>query len=163
MPGNNDVFALHVNEFIFLTTLEELGSTDIITHSPTEFHLIHNHRSVDGKVHECDLSGKKLRVEVEGEMFDVEIKDPLDQMLEKMGFGMADGKHIEDIRAPMPGLVLHVSVTEGQEIKEGEPVLVLEAMKMENSIILHGDAKIKKILVKTGQSVEKGQVLVELE
>jgi len=88
---------------------------------------------------------------------------PLDQMLEKMGFGMADGKHIEDIRAPMPGLVLHVSVTEGQEIKDGEPVLVLEAMKMENSIILHGDAKIKKILVKTGQSVEKGQVLVELE
>jgi len=59
--------------------------------------------------------------------------------------------------------VLHVSVTEGQEIKEGEPVLVLEAMKMENSIVLHGDAKIKKILVKTGQSVEKGQVLVELE
>ena len=161
--GSNDIFKIQVNEFIFHTTLEELRSTVIIARSATEFHVIHNHRSVDGKVHECDLSAKKLRVEVEGEMFEVEIKDPLDQMLEKMGFGMVDGKHIEDIKAPMPGLVLHVSVTEGQEIKEGEPVLVLEAMKMENSIVLHGDAKIKKILVKTGQSVEKGQVLVELE
>ncbi|HYK45428.1 MAG TPA: acetyl-CoA carboxylase biotin carboxyl carrier protein subunit [Parafilimonas sp.] len=163
MPGNNDIFTIQVNEFIFQTTLEELGSSDIITRSPTEFHLIHNHRSTTGKVHECDLTGKKLRVEVDGEMFEVEIKDPLDQMLEKMGFGMPDGKHIDDIRAPMPGLVLHISVTEGQEIKQGEPVLVLEAMKMENSIVLPGDAKIKKILVKTGQTVEKGEVLVELE
>ena len=56
-----------------------------------------------------------------------------------------------------------MSVTEGQEVKEGEPALVLEAMKMENNIILHGDAKIKKVLVKRGQSVDKGQVLIELE
>jgi len=59
--------------------------------------------------------------------------------------------------------VLQVSVTESQEVKEGDPILILEAMKMENSITLHHDAKIKKIHVKSGQSVEKGQVLVELE
>ena len=162
MPGNAS-FLVKVNEFVFNITREELKSTEIISKSTTEFHVIHHNRSVTGNVHESDMSGKKLRVEVAGEMFEVEIKDQLDQMLEKMGFGIAGGKHIEDIKAPMPGLVVQVSVSEGQEVKEGEPVLVLEAMKMENSIILHGDAKIKKVLVKSGQSVDKGQVLIELE
>jgi biotin carboxyl carrier protein len=114
-------------------------------------------------VHECDHACKKLQVEVDGEIFDVEIQDQLDQMLEEMGFGIAAGKLIEDIKAPMPGLVVQVSVVEGQEVKEGESLLVLEAMKMENSITLHGDAKIKKVHVKSGQSVDKGQVLIELE
>jgi biotin carboxyl carrier protein len=152
-----------VNEFLFRTTQEELESTDIIKKSATEFHLIKDHHSVMGKVHESDVTGKKLRIEVEGAIFDVEIKDPLDQMLEKMGFGMGGGKRVGNVKAPMPGLVLQVSVTEGQDVKEGEIILILEAMKMENSIMLNGNAKIKKIHVKNGQAVEKGQVLVELE
>jgi biotin carboxyl carrier protein len=163
MPDKNESFIIKVNEFIFKTTAEELGSIDITGKSDTEFHLIKDHQSIKGKVHEADITGKKLRVEVEGEMFNVEIKDRLDQMLEKMGFGMGKGKRISDIKAPMPGLVLKLSVTEGQEVKDGEPILVLDAMKMENSIMLQGNAKIKKIHVKSGQSVEKGQVLIELE
>jgi biotin carboxyl carrier protein len=63
----------------------------------------------------------------------------------------------------MPGLVLEVSVTDGQPVNEGDRILILEAMKMENSILIHADATIKKVNVKAGQAVEKGQVLVELE
>jgi biotin carboxyl carrier protein len=163
MPDKNESLIVKVNELLFKVTAEELGSIDMIRKSDTEFHLVKDHRSVRGQVHEADTTGKKLRVEVDGEMFDVEIKDKLDQMLEKMGFGMGKGKRISDIKAPMPGLVLKLSVTEGQEVKDGEPILVLEAMKMENSIMLHGNARIKKIHVKSGQSVEKGQVLIELE
>jgi len=163
MPNENETFMVKVNEFIFRTTQEELESTDIIKKSATEFHIIKDHRSVTGKVLESDITGKKLRIEVEGDMFNVEIKDRLDQMLEKMGFGIGGGKRAGDIKAPMPGLVLQISVTEGQEVKEGESILILEAMKMENSIMLHSNAKIKKIHVKSGQAVEKGQVLVELE
>jgi biotin carboxyl carrier protein len=163
MPDKIETFIVKVNEFLFKTTLEELEAIDMIRKSDTEFHLIKDHSSVKGKVHESDATGKKLRIEIEGEMFDVEIKDHLDQMLEKMGFGVGKGKRVSDIKAPMPGLVLQILVTEGQEVKDGEPVLILEAMKMENSIMLQGDAKIKKIHVKGGQSVEKGQALVELE
>jgi len=163
MPDKNEPFIIKVNEFLFKTTLEELEAIDIIKKSDEEFHLIKDHNSVKGKVHGSDATGKKLRIEVEGEMFDVEIKGKLDQMLEKMGFGIGKGKRVSDVKAPMPGLVLQVLVTEGQEVKDGEPVLILEAMKMENSIMLQGAAKIKKIHVKNGQSVEKGQALVELE
>jgi biotin carboxyl carrier protein len=163
MPDKNESFIVKVNEFVFNITQEELELTDIMKKSETEFHLIKDHQSVKGQVDESGITGKKLRIEIEGKMFDVEIKDKLDQMLEKMGFGIGKEKRVSDVKAPMPGLVLQVLVAEGQEVKDGEPVLILEAMKMENSIMLQGDAKIKKIHVKNGQSVEKGQALVELE
>jgi biotin carboxyl carrier protein len=163
MSGKNETFEVKVNDFIFSVTQEDMESSNIISKSPTEFHLIKDHRSVTGKVHESDTARKRLRVEVGGDTFDIEIKEPLDQMLEKMGFGSVSSRHIKDIKAPMPGLVLKISVSEGQDGKEGDSVLILEAMKMENNIVLHKDSKIKKILVKSGQAVEKGQVLVELE
>jgi len=163
MPVNNERFLIKVNEFLFTMSQEELQAIDIMQTSPTEFHLIKDHHSVTGKVREPVSNGKKLQIEIEGEIFEVEIKSSLDQMLEKMGFGVGIGKRITDIKAPMPGLVLKVFITEGQEVKDGEPVLILEAMKMENSIILNSDAKIKKIHVRSGQAVEKGQVLVEFE
>ena len=135
---------------------------DIIKKTPTEFSLIRDYKSVNAKLTWANITGKKVTVEVEGENFDIEIKDELDQMLEVMGFGIASTKHIKDIKAPMPGLVLEISVEEGQEVKEGERILILEAMKMENSIMIHADATIKKINVKAGQAVDKGQLLVEL-
>ena len=72
-------------------------------------------------------------------------------------------KQVKEIKAPMPGLVLEIVVTDGQEVKEGDKLLILEAMKMENSIIIQTSAIIKKVSVSAGQAVEKGQVLLELE
>jgi biotin carboxyl carrier protein len=100
---------------------------------------------------------------MEGETYDIEVKDELAQMLDSLGFSTTSTKHIKEIKAPMPGLVLQISVAEGQEVKEGDRILILEAMKMENSIVIHANAKIKKIRVQPGQAVDKGQVLVDLE
>ena len=100
---------------------------------------------------------------MDGETFELVIKDELDQRLDSMGFSSTSTKHIKEIKAPMPGLVLEVAVKEGQEVKEGERILILEAMKMENSIMIHTTAIIKRIAVTPGQAVDKGQVLVELE
>ena len=100
---------------------------------------------------------------MDGETYNVEIKDELDQMLDVMGFSVSTAKLIKEVKAPMPGMVLEVVVKEGQQIKEGEKILILGAMKMENSILGHSDATIKRVAVTVGQAVEKGQVLVELE
>jgi biotin carboxyl carrier protein len=62
----------------------------------------------------------------------------------------------------MPGQVLQIAVTEGQQVQEGDTILILVAMKMENSIRINTDATIKRIAVNPGQAVDKGQVLVEL-
>ncbi len=163
MAEKNKTVMVKANEFVFSFSPEEIEKTDFYKKSPTEFNLIKNNRSVNARLLEADISGKHLKIEVEGEAYDLQVKDELDQMLDKMGFSTVSSKHIKEIKAPMPGLVLSIAVTEGQEVKEGEKVLILEAMKMENSIMIHANAKIKKIKVKPGDAVDKNQVLVELE
>jgi len=163
MSESHQAFKVKANEFVFSFDQPAIAAADFVKKSPTEFNLIYNHRSVNARLLEEDATGKKLKLEVDGESFEIEVKDELDQMLEIMGFGTASNKHIKEIKAPMPGMVLEVTVSEGQEVKEGEKLLILGAMKMENSIMIHANATIKRIAVKAGQAVEKGQVLVELE
>jgi len=67
------------------------------------------------------------------------------------------------LKAPMPGLVVRLEVEPGQTLPPGAGVLVLEAMKMENEIRSPGGGRVKAVLVRPGQAVEKGQVLVEFE
>ena len=67
------------------------------------------------------------------------------------------------VTAPMPGKVLAVKVKVGDSVTSGAPVLVLEAMKMENDIVAPKDGKVVAVNVKAGDSVESGAVLVSLE
>ena len=163
MPEKNETLQVKSNDFLFSLSVKEAEEANLVNRNDNDYHIIKDNRSVHARVTETDASGKKITVEVEGETFEVEIKDELDQVLQKMGFGSVSQKHIKKIKAPMPGLVLEISVKEGQEVLEGEKLLILEAMKMENSIVIHANATIKKINIKKGQAVEKGQVLIELE
>ncbi|MCD6440979.1 MAG: biotin/lipoyl-binding protein [Candidatus Marinimicrobia bacterium] len=67
------------------------------------------------------------------------------------------------IAAPLPGLILKIQVKEGDILKTGQDVIVMEAMKMENEIQAPGDGKVKSILVKEGDSVSEGDILIEME
>ncbi|HKZ67056.1 MAG TPA: acetyl-CoA carboxylase biotin carboxyl carrier protein subunit [Chitinophagaceae bacterium] len=163
MADDNKIYKVKANEFLFFFTRAAIGNIDIVKISPTEFNIIKDRHSINAKLVEADTTGKKLKIEIEGEIFDIEIKDELDQVLEKMGFGTVTNKVIKEIKAPMPGLVLEIAVADGQDVKEGDKILILGAMKMENCIMIHTNAKVKKVVVAAGQAVEKGQVLVELE
>ena len=162
MTAENTLYKIKVNEFKFSFTAKQIAAADLVKKSLTEFNLINSHHSVNAKLVEADMAAKKITIEVEGENFVVEIKDELDQVLEQMGFGLATNKQVKEIKAPMPGLVLQIAVSEGQEVNEGDKIIILGAMKMENSIIIQNNATIKRIAVVAGQAVEKGQVLVEL-
>jgi biotin carboxyl carrier protein len=155
--------AVKVGDFEFNLTPEEIAQADIIRKSDSAFHLIKDNRSVKIELLEADTTGKKLKLEVDGEAFITEIRDELDQMLDKLGFSAVSTRQVKEIKAPMPGLVLDIHVDVGQEVVEGDKILILEAMKMENSIMIHTNAKIKAVHIRKGQAVEKGQVLVELE
>jgi len=67
------------------------------------------------------------------------------------------------VRAPMPGLVVRVEVEPGQEVKAGQGVVIIEAMKMENELKAEAVGVVSRVLVQQGQAVEKGAVLVEFE
>jgi biotin carboxyl carrier protein len=163
MPNDVKTYNVKTNGFLFSFTKDEIDRADLVTLSPVSFNLIKDHRCINGKLLEADATAKRLTIEIDGETFNTEIKDELDQMLEQMGFGKAGIKQVKEIKAPMPGLVLEIAVTDGQEVMQGDKLLILEAMKMENSIIIQTSAIIKKVLVSAGQAVEKGQVLVALE
>lgn len=163
MSTECETFSIKVNDFEFSFTKEEIEAVDMIQISPTDYHLLHRFQSFKAKILNFESNSKSQNIEINGENFKLTINDELDQMLDKMGFSAVAGKQLKEIKAPMPGLVLEINVQEGQEVKEGDKILILVAMKMENSILIHADATIKKIVVKAGQAVEKGQTLVELE
>lgn len=163
MSDQQKAFQVKANGFVFTLNESDMAQADIVAEADHVYHLIYQHQSVNGKVLDTSPDHKTMQVEVHGNTYEVSIKDSLDIMLDSMGYSAAGSKHIKEIKAPMPGLVLSVTVEAGQQVQEGDRLLILEAMKMENSIMIHAAATIKSVLVKAGQAVDKGHVLVVLE
>lgn len=136
---------------------------DCIESSNQSFHVLHNNKSYQIAIKSSDLNKKSYTLIVNNREYEVNIKDSLDQLIQSMGFQVGSSKHINQIKAPMPGLILDIPINSGDEIKEGELLLILEAMKMENSIVSPINGKIKKVSVEKGATVTKNQLLIEFE
>ena len=141
---------------------DELFEWDIHSVSPNLYHVLHKGRSYRLEVVIAQQQEKKFILKVNGQKVEVQLKDRYDLLLEKLGMASLGSQKINQIKAPMPGLILDIKVQEGSEVKKGDPVMILEAMKMENVLKSPGDGTIKKIKVKKGDSVEKNQVLILL-
>lgn len=126
-----------------------------------QFHIIADSRSYRAELISTNDDEKKFVVRVNGNDYEVAVSDRYDQLLQKLGMAKGSTVKLKEITAPMPGKVLAINIEEGSEVQKGDPVLVLEAMKMENAIKSPGEGKVKKIRIKQGDAVEKGQVLVE--
>jgi biotin carboxyl carrier protein len=135
---------------------------DIQPISNSRFHIIKDQKSYLAELLEVNETEKTLKIKVNQGIYHLEIKDQYDELLKSLGLDNLNKATINEIKAPMPGLVLKVLVSEGDLIKKGEGLLVLEAMKMENLIKAPADIKIFKINIKSGQIVEKNQVLISL-
>jgi biotin carboxyl carrier protein len=112
---------------------------------------------------EVNFDTKTLKIRHNHSTHNLEYKSDLDLVLDKMGIKRSFEAVNTDVKAPMPGKVLDVVVNVGDKVKKGDVVLILEAMKMENVLKAQGDCVIKSVLVESQQSVEKNQILVELE
>jgi biotin carboxyl carrier protein len=110
-----------------------------------------------------NLQERRLTIAVNGNTYVIKISDVYDQLVQKMGLLSNASQKAKNILAPMPGLIMDVMVQAGQEIEEGTPLLVLSAMKMENQILSQGGGTIKSIAVKVGDTVDKGQLIIEME
>lgn len=134
---------------------------DIQSINNNHYHILKGSKSYNAELISFDLQTKTLLIKVDGETFELEIKERFDILLEKMGISQSTGVNVADIKAPMPGLIIDIKVSEGQEVELGEVIMILEAMKMENILKSPQKGIIKSIKVKKGQSVEKNQVLIE--
>lgn len=125
------------------------------------FHILHNNKSYRAEVVKADRAAKTFHFKINNKIYTVDVKDKFDLLLEKMGMANGASAKINNIKAPMPGLVIDLKVKSGDAVKAGDPLLILEAMKMENILKSPGDGVIKNVKTKKGDSVEKGQVLIE--
>ena len=141
----------------------EIDSLDVREVSDGRQHILQNGKSTFAEIVQSDFLNKRYSVKINARVYEVAISNELDQLIKEMGLTAKVSKDIKDIKAPMPGLILDVNVTPGQEVKEGDYLLVLEAMKMENTLTAPKNGTVKAVVVKKGQTVDKNQVLVEME
>jgi len=110
-----------------------------------------------------EANQNKYQVLINGVSYKFSVETPISFSRKKHLDKILVGSGIEEIIAPMPGKILEVLVEEGQIIKENDPLLVLEAMKMANEIKSHISGKVKKIHVKAEDIVMKDDLLIEIE
>lgn len=125
--------------------------------------VLHNGKSYTAIVEHIDAGAKEVNVRVNGQQYNTAIKEPIDLLLSNMGLDLKAMQKAEPIKAPMPGLVLKILVSPGQQINKGDGLVILEAMKMENILKATAPATVKAIRVNERTAVEKGAVLIELE
>lgn len=135
-------------------------SWDVIEVKNGSFHVIKNNKSYSVEVIKAEYAEKSFLISVNGNKYQLNVKDKFDELLKSLGMDNLAAAKVNEIKAPMPGLVLDIRVSEGDEVKKGDPILVLEAMKMENILKSPTDGIVKKINVKKGLAVEKNQVLI---
>jgi pyruvate carboxylase subunit B len=144
--------------------------------------------TVDGQTHSATLGiipgtplrqllidGRPLTLSVEaigrgrwaltpqGERWEMEVLDERSRHIRSLAGGGDQRRVAGGLKAPMPGLVVRVEVQPGDQVAAGAPLVVLEAMKMENELKAAAPGKVKSVRVAPGEAVEKGQVLVEFE
>jgi biotin carboxyl carrier protein len=139
----------------------QLFKLDIERLSEGYFHILHNNRSYRAEVVKADHKTKSFLIKINGSIYPVELKDRFDLLLEKMGMNSGSSGKVNNIKAPMPGLIIELKVKSGDVVKPGDVLLILEAMKMENIIKSPGEGVVKTVKIKKGESVEKNQVLIE--
>ena len=127
------------------------------------FSILYKNRSFNAEVLEADYQTKSFLIKINKNKYEVFVKDRFDILLDQLGMSNANASKVNDLKAPMPGLIVDVKVQVGDNVKKGDIILILEAMKMENILKSAGDGKVKTIKVVPKQSVEKNQVLIEFE
>ena len=159
--ATNKSYRLKCGSKDWIITEADIKSTDIIKTGPDSFHIIHNGHSLSAHIESVDLIQRKIKVLIRQQSFEVHIDTPLQQLIDSIGFVAGRRKSNDTLTAPMPGMVLRILVEEGQTIRKGEGLLVLEAMKMENVLKAADDGVVAKLVVKPLDKVDKGQTLIE--
>lgn len=136
---------------------------DLIEVRENTFHIIKDNKSYNATVISYNAEDKTMVINVNGNDYEIAIKDKNDLLLQQLGISAKSSSAVQSIKAPMPGLIINVSVNVGDEVKKGDTLLILEAMKMENVIKSPRDGKIKKVNVQLRNPVEKNQVMLEFE
>lgn len=139
----------------------DAGTAEIAAMPGTDVkHLLLDGRSVT-LVARRDDDGWNLHVD--GWPVRAEVVDERTRVIRAMTGRAGAAQGPKPVRAPMPGMIVRTEVNVGDQVRAGQGVVVMEAMKMENELKAETDGVVARVLITPGQAVEKGTVLVEFE
>ncbi len=147
---------VRVGDRTFQTDLRQIGDLDL-------YSLLLDNRSYEVHVDETERNAYRVMVSGGGyEGFEVGIVDERTYRASLASGGLGGPSGDSAIKAPIPGLVVKVLVAEGDSVQTGQPIIILEAMKMENELRAPRDGVVATVKVKPGNSVNQGETLVTL-
>lgn len=112
---------------------------------------------------ETETSNTAFNIDIDSQTYNIICKSELDILTERFSKGKSSSRMKNDIVSPMPGAIVKLNVKEGDKVKKGDVLLVLEAMKMENEIKANCNCVVVKIFTEEKSSVDKGQLLIKLD
>ncbi|MDX2139199.1 MAG: biotin/lipoyl-containing protein [Chloroflexota bacterium] len=156
---NGKQFEIDIDKEGKVTVNGEPRDIDFLPLSPSLYNLLIQTKSHDMVVDERD---GEYQVMMGGRLYTGEVLDERAQLLASTRTGAGASSGEISIKSPMPGLVVAVPVAEGQEIKGGQTVIILESMKMQNELKAPRDGVVSRINATAGQSVEQGKLLITI-
>jgi biotin carboxyl carrier protein len=112
---------------------------------------------------DSDIKNTEFVIKHDSKYYSLVCKNELELLTEKFAKSRGGSKIKNELLSPMPGAIVKINVKEGDAVKKGDVLIVLEAMKMENELKALADCKIQKILVEEKMSVDKNHLLIKFE
>jgi acetyl/propionyl-CoA carboxylase alpha subunit len=160
----NESFEIAVNgRHTFELLPSDAAQIDVIAEQDGRFHILYNGKSWHAELEEADFLHRQLVFRIDGNRYSVHLADRYERLVQQLGLHIGGQQKQNTVKAPMPGLVLDILVTPGQTVQKGDPLLILEAMKMENVLKAASEGQVKSVNVQKGVAVDKGALLLEME
>ena len=139
---------------------ESVEKLDLVSTGYNKYHVLYNHMSYDIEVLNFDVGLRYIELLINGVYYKVFVKNQTDLTIANMGLDRVQIEKQSELISPMPGKVLDIIVSQDDEVQSGDPLIILEAMKMENVLKASAQQKIKHVRVEVGETVTKHQVLL---
>jgi len=154
---NNEQYEIDIDKQGGILVNGEPRDVDFLNLGGALYSVITQNQSLEVVIDDED---NKIEVMMNGRLYETQVLDERALLMAQRKGGL--GNNSGEVHSPMPGLVVKVTVEDGQDIKQGQTVVILESMKMQNELKAPIDGKITGIHVKAGQTVDKNAFLVEI-
>jgi len=157
-------FNVRVNEQAeFSLDSDPTEALDVKALEDRKFHILFERASYRAELVEEGFNDRQYTIQIGSNVYHVEIGTELDALIRSMGYKLSSESAANEVKAPMPGIILEIKAATGESVKKGDTLLILEAMKMENAILSPKDGVVKAVFSAAGDTVDKNKLLIELE